>query len=174
MPAASGSSGNWWGGDFGAPTSSGSQNSIRYAFFPAARRLSIELSVHVTVYDTADHQISGVSQQQSADATLTFVSQLGLVRLADLRVVPSRAASAAAAETSTPAPAELIQPAPARAPERPEARAAPAQPGPISAPGAGQFEDVFLKIERLAALRDNGILSEEEFSDKKAELLSRL
>jgi hypothetical protein len=38
----------------------------------------------VTIYDTADHEIGGVSQQQSGDASLTFVSQRGLVRVADL------------------------------------------------------------------------------------------
>jgi hypothetical protein len=37
-----------------------------------------------------------------------------------------------------------------------------------------QKEDIFLKIERLADLKAKGILSEEEFISKKAELLSRL
>ena len=39
-----------------------------------------------------------------------------------------------------------------------------------AAPG----DDIFAKLERLAGLRDKGILSEEEFAAKKAELLSRL
>jgi hypothetical protein len=35
-------------------------------------------------------------------------------------------------------------------------------------------EDVLATIEKLADLRDKGILSDEEFAAKKAELLSRL
>ena len=32
----------WWPDDFGQPSMSGSQNGIRYAFFPEKRRLLIE------------------------------------------------------------------------------------------------------------------------------------
>ena len=35
-------------------------------------------------------------------------------------------------------------------------------------------EDVYSEIERLSALKDKGILTEEEFSEKKVELLSRI
>ncbi len=35
-------------------------------------------------------------------------------------------------------------------------------------------DDFFAKIELLAELRQKGILSDNEFTDKKAELLSRL
>ena len=37
-----------------------------------------------------------------------------------------------------------------------------------------QETDIFAKIERLADLQKQGILSSKEFADKKAELLSRL
>ena len=47
-----------------------------------------------------------------------------------------------------------------------------APPPPESAPGSA--DDILGKIERLAALRDRGILSEDEFSAKKGELLARL
>ena len=40
-------------------------------------------------------------------------------------------------------------------------------------PGGGQ-DDIPGQIAKIAALRDNGILSEEEFQNKKAELLERL
>jgi hypothetical protein len=90
VPAAGGSPAAWWGGDLGAASATGSQNDIRYAYFPASRRLAIAISGHVTIYDTADHVISGVSQQQSGDASLSFVSQRGLVRVADLRVVSKK------------------------------------------------------------------------------------
>ena len=71
---------------------------MRYAFFPATRRLAIELGGRLTVYDTGDHQIGGVSQQQGSGASLTFTSQHGLVRVADLPVVTCRCAAASAAE----------------------------------------------------------------------------
>jgi hypothetical protein len=87
VPAASASSSAWWGTDLGEATATGSQNDIRYAYFPAARRLAVKIAGHVVIYDTEDHEISGVSQQQSGDASLTFVSQRGLVRLNKLRVV---------------------------------------------------------------------------------------
>jgi hypothetical protein len=87
IPARGATSGNWWGSDLGAPSATGSQNEIRYAYFPGGRRLAIRIGDHVTIYDTGDHRIGGVSQQQSGDASLTFVSQHGLVRVADLPVV---------------------------------------------------------------------------------------
>ncbi len=43
-----------------------------------------------------------------------------------------------------------------------------------SALPAGRDQDVFATIERLADLKAKGILSDEEFSAKKAELLSRI
>ncbi len=90
VPAAGGPPAAWWGADLGAASATGSQNDIRYAYFPASRRLTIAIGDHVTIYDTADHVISGVSQQQSGDASLSFVSQRGLVRVADLRVVSKK------------------------------------------------------------------------------------
>jgi hypothetical protein len=41
-------------------------------------------------------------------------------------------------------------------------------------PDSAQETDLFAKIERLADLHKKGILSSEEFTAKKAELLSRL
>jgi hypothetical protein len=91
IPAAGASSDDWWGADLGHAGSTGSQNNIRYAYFPATRRLAIKVGPDVIIYDTADNQIGGVSQQQSGDSSLTFVSQHGLVRVADLHVVSTRA-----------------------------------------------------------------------------------
>jgi hypothetical protein len=90
VPAAGGSPAGWWGADLGAASATGSQNNMRYAYFPASRRLAVAIGDHVTIYDTADHGISGVSQQQSGDASLSFVSQHALVRVADLRVVSKK------------------------------------------------------------------------------------
>ena len=90
VPAAGGSPAAWWGADLGAASATGSQNNIRYAYFSASRRLAIAIGDHVTIYDTADHVISGVSQQQSGDASLSFTSQRGLVRVADLGVLSKK------------------------------------------------------------------------------------
>jgi hypothetical protein len=87
VPTKGASSNDWWGADLGSVAASGSQNHIRYAYFPGTQRLAIKIGADVTIYDAADHEISGVSQQQSGDASLTFISQHGLVRVADLRVV---------------------------------------------------------------------------------------
>ncbi len=79
---------NWWPGDLGSPASTGAQNNMRYAWFPGTRRLAVDLGGRVWVYDTGDHDIGGVSQQQSGGGmTLTFTSQHGVVDLAALPVV---------------------------------------------------------------------------------------
>ncbi len=87
IPGGKSGSGDWWGADLGTAGATGSQNDIRYAYFPASRRLAVKIGDRVRIYDTGDHEISGVSQQQSADASLTFVSQRGLVRVSDMRTV---------------------------------------------------------------------------------------
>ncbi|MGX5843591.1 hypothetical protein ACWGTI_22990 [Mesorhizobium sp. ArgA1] len=75
---------SWWPQELGDPSSVGSQNDMRYAVFPLKRRLVIDDHGRTYIYDTGDHQISGVSQAQSTDSTLTFVSQHGVVRVSDL------------------------------------------------------------------------------------------
>ncbi len=141
--------GNGWPADLGLPSSTGSQNNVRYAVFPHARRLAIEIDGQITVYDTLNHQIGGVGQQQGYDASLAFTSQFGQVRLAELPVVSGQGAVAAPVFQANPP--------------------APAEPLPSQDEG-----DIFAKIERLAELRQKGILSEEEFANKKSELMSRL
>lgn len=151
VPPAPGTSGDWWPADLRWPNSTGAQNGVRYAYFAQARRLAIEVNGKVTVYDTLDHQIGGFSQQQSVGGSLTFSSQYGLVDVASLPVVSvDGVAQQAAAPTSPPGQ-----------------ESAGAQP-------VGQGLDVFAAIEKLADLRTKGILSDEEFATKKAELLSRL
>jgi hypothetical protein len=77
---------NWWPSKLGSPSSTGSQNSMRYAFFPDTRRLAIERDGELTIYNTGAHRLSGFSQQQSTGQSLTFTSQDGLVRVEDLKV----------------------------------------------------------------------------------------
>jgi hypothetical protein len=151
VPGGQGASGSWWPGDLGSPSATGSQNDIRYAYFPASRRLAVQVHGHVTVYDTLDHQIGGVSQQQSSDASLTFTSQHGTVSVASLPVI----------STTGVAPPKT-------------ASAAAAQPASSSQAEPAQEKDIFAKIEQLAELERKGILTKEEYAAKKAELLGRL
>jgi hypothetical protein len=147
-------SGQWWPAELGFPNGSGGQNQVRYAYFSPAHRLAVELNGRVTVYDTLDHQIGGVSQQQGSEGSLTFTSQNGTVSVSELPVVSMDGVLNNA----------------------PEPRAAPApvqHPQPSHAEPAREI-DIFAKIERLADLHKKGILSPEEFATKKAELLSRL
>ena len=153
VPPPAGSSGHWWPADLGRPTSTGAQNDVRYAYFAQTRRLAIEVNGRVTVYDTLDHQISGFSQQQSSGGSLTFSSQHGLVDVASLPVL-----SVDGVPRHVPVPTT----------------SSPVPQNSVGAPSVGGEADVFATIEKLAELRDKGILSEEEFATKKAELLARL
>ncbi|GGG62271.1 hypothetical protein GCM10011415_05650 [Salipiger pallidus] len=76
--------GHGWPGELGQPSSTGSQNNLRYAVFPQTRRLAIDFGGRIEVYDTGDHRIFGVSQQQHGDQSLSFTSQHGLVLLSSL------------------------------------------------------------------------------------------
>jgi hypothetical protein len=142
----------WWPEELGTPASVGAQNDMRYAFFPVTRRLAVDLAGRIRVYDTGDHQLTGFSQQQSGDQSLTFTSQHGLVRVADL------------AEVSADAAAEPAPAAPTAQAFAADASASPASGG----------DDVFAKLERLADLHARGIVSAQEFETKKAELLARI
>jgi hypothetical protein len=63
------------------------RTNLRYAVFPDTRRLVIDDRGAISVYDTGDHRIFGVAQAQSSTRTLSFTSQDGLVRVADLTKV---------------------------------------------------------------------------------------
>ncbi len=45
---------------------------------------------------------------------------------------------------------------------------------PSAAPSSGSGGDIFALLERLADLRAKGVLTEDEYSSKKAELLARV
>jgi hypothetical protein len=79
----SGSS-DWWPSGFGRPGAVGAQDDLRYAVFPETRRLVLDDRGTISIYDTGNHRIFGVAQAQSSDQTLSFTSQDGLVRGADL------------------------------------------------------------------------------------------
>ena len=155
VPEAPGhASGQWWPAELGFPNGSGGQNQVRYAYFNTTRRPAVELNGHVTIYDSLDHQISGVSQQQGSGGSLTFTSQYGTVSVSSLPIVS-------------------VDGAPSNAPEPRRPAASPPNLEPDRVETAQEI-DIFAKIERLADLQQKGIVSPEEFAAKKAELLSRL
>ena len=179
--------GERWPAELGSPASTGSQNDLHYAVFPASRRLAIRQGGHLSVYDTGDHTIIGFSQQQSGGQSLTFTSQYGLVQLTDLRAVPDRGPEHS---DVTPAPStpEAPQSPPAPQPPSVEEPAFVAQPQTASTPppvahppraaietAPGHSDDaIFSRLERLAELRKKDVITAEEFEAKKAELLARL
>ena len=77
----------WWPDDLGEPSTSGGQNDVKYAFFGDKHRLAIQRDGKITVYDSADHQVSGVQQQQGGNSSLAFTSQHGTVTINELTVV---------------------------------------------------------------------------------------
>jgi hypothetical protein len=78
--------GNWWPIDLGTPASSGSGESLRYAYFPLKCRLVIEQSGAQTIYDTGEYQFRGAIQSNPRDAKLSFSSQRGRVNLDKLSI----------------------------------------------------------------------------------------
>ncbi|NOT12287.1 MAG: SHOCT domain-containing protein [Methylococcaceae bacterium] len=155
VPPATGSSGNWWPAGLQFPNSTGAQNNVRYAYFATIRRLAIEVNGHVTLYDTLDHQIGGFSQQQSVGGSITFTSQYGLVDVKTLPIIS-------------------IDNEPVHAPVQSQPTHFNIQPSPVTTQMVNQESDIFSAIEKLAQLKEKGILSDDEYSVKKAELLARL
>ncbi len=139
---------SWWPAELGNPTSTGSQNNLRYAYFPSSNRLAIDDRGQVEVYDTTGYDIGGFGQQQSGDASLTFTSPRGVVRVDRL---PRVTGAKPAPETSAPM--------------------APQAPQPSQSADHGS---ILALIEQLGQLKEKGLLSEDEFSSKKQELLKRL
>lgn len=151
----------WWPAQLGQPNASGGQNDTQYAYFAQAHRLAIRSGQQVTVYDTLNHQIGGVQQQSGPYQPLSFSSQFGTFDVSSLPL---------AAEHSSPSSdnvqANLVS-------------NEPVQAEPQAASGAGKraelgSEEIFRAIEQLGQLHQQGILSDSEFTSKKAELLARL
>jgi Short C-terminal domain len=155
-------SANWWPADLGVPSASGGQNDARYAIFPGTQRLAIQINGGTRVFDTGRHQIGGVQQQQGAGSgSVSFTSQFGTFDVSSLPELGARQM----AETPTAAPSPRRQPDPAP-------QSAPRAPAPE--PASGDSATIVAAIESLAGLHQRGILSDEEFATKKAELLGRL
>ena len=171
LPAGTPGSNQWWPGDLGTPFSSGGQNNTRYAVFP--NRLAVDVNGQVTVYDTLDHNIGGVSQQQGGDNSLTFSSQYGTISVNQLPVVSGQNANAAppvnnnfVAPNNAPAP-NFVEPAVTQ-PEQTNA------PQPAQQIHTESSDEAIELIGKLAKLRDAGAISDQEFDTKKQDLLSRI
>jgi hypothetical protein len=151
------SRGTWWPPEFGQPSTAGSQNDMRYAVFPASRRLAIESGGRVTLYDTGDHLLSGVSQQQGPGQTLAFTSQHGPVALPSLPVVePGEGEAPAARDVASD-------------------REAAGEAGAARPRASGQSPvDHMATLSGLADLHARGVLTDSEFAAKKAEILARI
>lgn len=162
----SGNSGNWWG-DLGFPNSTGSQNNTSYAIFSQINRLAIQENGQVTIFDTLDHQIGGTGQQQGGSYSVSFTSQYGHVDLNQLPIVsggnpqgtsnPTNNQNTFVGQQPEPILQEPIQ-----------------QNAQNNTTNTNFEEDIFMKIEKIAGLKDKGILTEQEFENKKADLLNRL
>jgi hypothetical protein len=117
----------------------------------------------ITLYETLDHHIGGVQQQQGGSSgSLTFSSQHGTFSVDTLPLVRPGSDSA------------VVEPA------APSYEAPKPPPAPIAISRQGSFgslqsyDDILKALERLGDLHQKGILSDDEFKSKKAELLSRL
>jgi hypothetical protein len=138
----------WYPAELGAPSATGSQNQMRYAYFANARRLAVDSgSGNVWIYDTLDHQIGGFGQQQGGAGSITFTSQYGTVNLNALPVVMRNGQAVTAQSAAAPAA------------------------GAASGPGSAEVMGL---LEQLGKLKAQGVLTEEEFAAKKAQLLGRL
>jgi hypothetical protein len=156
IPAGTPGSSQWWPMDLGAPFSSGAQNNIRYAVFP--QRLAVEQNGNVVVYDTLDHQIGGVSQQQGGDTSLSFSSQYGTISVNSLPVISGMA------QGQTPPPqTNFVSPA-----QTEEYQA------PVGNTSTASADEAIQLLEQLGRLKDAGVLTQNEFDAKKSELMSRI
>ena len=162
-PKGTRQSNQWWPVELGNPFSSGAQNNTRYAIFQ--NRLAVDVNGQVTVYDTLDNNISGISQQQGGNDSLTFSSQYGTILVSTLPIISEFG------EKHIPnnqALNNFIQPV-----FEPIVEQVAANNSTNSALNESSKTIIEL-IEQLSTLQTAGILTQEEFSTKKAELLARL
>lgn len=176
-------SNQWWPVELGAPFSSGAQNSTRYAIFP--NRLAVELNGQVTVYDTLNHNIGGVSQQQGGNNSLTFSSQYGTILVNSLPIVnhntagnsQKNAASNTVDASSYQAPnlqANFIEPASNQNQYQQNSNSNTTANHSTNNNTIESSDNILALIEKLAQLNSAGVLSENEYETKKSELLARL
>jgi len=156
-----------WPTVFGSPTSSGSQNNFKYAYFGPARRLVIEEDGKRYIYDTKHHQISGVSQQQGSGRSYQFTSNDGTVNLNDLPLISEPGLH----QQETPElPYDVVSGNSVN--DTDDVRHA--YSSGVEVPTRTPQDIVIETIEKLNILFEKGQITEEEFKTKKQELLARL
>jgi len=159
----SSTSGGPWPSVFGNPTSSGSQNNFKYAYFAPVRRLIIEENGKQKIYDTKHHQISGVSQQQGSGRSYKFTSQDGPVDIADLSLISEPG------DSEPEKHEEQMQETPGMAYDVTHAYSSNTHTAE-----SASSDSIIATIEKISALYEKGHITEEEFKAKKQELLARL
>lgn len=179
IPAGTPGSNNWWPSFCGSPFSSGGQNNIRYAVFPG--KLAVESNGQVTVYDTLNHNIGGVSQQQGGDTSLTFSSQFGTISVNQLPIISGAGTSQPPVQTNFAEPAyqqpSQNQPIQNQAPQNQTSNnnnVNQPQSNKTNTPIPSSTDEIINLIDKLAKLRDAGALTEQDFNTKKVELLDRI
>ncbi len=165
IPAGTPGSNQWWPSEYGTPSSSGGQNNTRYAVFPG--KLAVQQNGQVTVYDTLNHNIGGVSQQQGGNTSLTFSSQFGTVSVNQLPIISGPGTGA------PPVQNNFAEPPRSQPVVNTAAGTDNNQPISDNSPNPSSNEIISL-IENLAKLRDSGAITEQDFESKKMELLARI
>jgi hypothetical protein len=174
------SAGPWWPSALGVPSSSGGQNDSQYAYFPGPRRLAVKESGRLAVYDTLDHQIGGVQQQQGGSmGSFSFSSQFGTFSVDSLPFAPESPGYVPPAPTGVQPPIAPVPPAPEYPAAQPPAPAQTLQssaytPSNQALRAMRTPEEIISAIEGLGDLHRRGLLSDSEFQTKKAELLAQL
>jgi hypothetical protein len=167
-----GTGSQWWPAELGAPFSSGGQNQSQYAVFP--NRLAVKHMGVVTIYDTLDHQVGGVSQQQGGNDSLTFSSQYGTLSVSSLPVVNGQKSQQQQDPNFlNPAPMQNEDVSPMNA--SPITNDMPALPmNDAFLPSTTSSNEVISLLEKLGQLQKAGVLTDQEFQQKKSELLDRI
>ena len=170
-PKGTTNSNQWWPVELGNPFSSGAQNSTRYAIFQ--NRLAVDVNGVVTIYDTLDNNISGISQQQGGNDSLTFSSQYGTILVSTLPIISGVGFKGTVNNTPLnnfiqPIHTNYIEPIV-------EPMIEPVVVNNSNSSALNESSKTIIElIEQLSTLQTAGILTQEEFSTKKAELLARL
>jgi hypothetical protein len=168
-------SAGWWPPELGVPSATGAQNDARYAVFPATRRLAIQINGVTRVFDTGEHHIGGVQQQQGGGyGSAGFTSQFGTFFVSTLPELDIHQVA------ETPTAAQQYQTGPAQgsaSPAQPP-QPAPASPSTSTSKSTSTSTDnpaaIIAAIKSLGELHEQGILTDDEFATKKTELLGRL
>jgi len=74
----------WWPKELGKPNATGSQDQVQYAYFKDARRLLLREQGRMSIYDTGEYQIQGLSQASDI-AHARMLTDQGPVEISQLK-----------------------------------------------------------------------------------------